>query len=196
MKNKKGSEKELKLVLSESEYNLLISHLKENAKAGQVLKQRNTYFDTRDMDLLRRGDMLRLRDENGSRILTLKQRASCDDGYFVCNEKEEKLKDGADWKSICVQWGVTAELKSVGAIENLRQCYHWRSYLLEIDRTIFPGGKVDHELECETLEPEQLKRVLKELFANLQIPYSPQDKTKFRRFLEAVGLCQNGQKIL
>lgn len=72
----------------------------------------------------------------------------------------------------------------LGQVQNLRIRYPLPTGdTAELDRTEFPGGGLDYELEVETEQPEEVERYLQ----SLGVPLEPQSKTKFRRFLEAIG---------
>jgi uncharacterized protein YjbK len=181
-------EKELKLVLSELEYNLLVSHLNENAALKNTKQQKNYYLDTRNFVILHAQEMLRVREANGVFVLTLKRNAKAVNGYFSCEEIEHQLEakncDSAILEAYNHIPDLPEDLYNIGVLENKRFVYEWKSFKLEIDQTVFSKDRIDFELECETEDIDALQSELRELFSDLRINWIEQKTTKFRRFLE------------
>ncbi|MGE0491882.1 MAG: CYTH domain-containing protein [Vulcanimicrobiota bacterium] len=187
------TEKELKFIVpDEPAYQRLLALLGEpQARMQQV----NRYFDTPDGRVTAGFAALRERTESGRRVLTFKAGKRQQDGYFEALEFECELDDQL-FPDQC--WGLApmveftsrfgeGPLVEQGATENLRLCFRLSGgWLLELDRTVFPGGRVEFEAEVETEDPEATRAELATLFAQAQVALTPQTKTKYARFLEAV----------
>jgi hypothetical protein len=60
---------------------------------------------------------------------------------------------------------------------------------LEVDRTEFPGNRIEYEVEAEWHDEEEVRRVVTGLLDGYNVRYSPQTRTKHERFLAAAGLA-------
>ncbi|KAF2317129.1 hypothetical protein GH714_012032 [Hevea brasiliensis] len=69
----------------------------------------------------------------------------------------------------------------LGGFENLRQVYEWRGLKLEVDETKYSFG-VSYEVECETSDPEEVKRQLEEFLKDNGIDYKYSEMSKFAVF--------------
>lgn len=164
------------------------------------LEQENVYLDTAEGSVESRREMVRLRREGGARVLTYKQGVRVEDGYFEAREfeapvtaeqwrlllegSEEALEGLAPLRELRAAVGRGA-LRSTGRVRNLRLCYPLsQGEKLELDRTEFPGGRVDFEIEVETSDPERVRLELHGLAARAGFPLEVQTRTKYERFLE------------
>ena len=190
----KNIEQELKMALSEREYNILL----DVAKVEPQL-QTNYYFRCKAMpdDL-----MVRLRKKGEEYILCYKRRLSLHNGVAVCDEREcEVSATFAD--SLCSRGITQAELKTllgvdflkelqadlpkslqmVGSMDTYRAKFKIEDWTLELDKNEYLG-KVDYELECENLYVEQLEKLKNYLFYAYGIIFR-QSLPKVERFLRA-----------
>lgn len=197
-------ERELKLCLPrEEDYQNLYAAL-QPAQKNQI--QTNHYFDTKDRQLMKDKIMLRLRvvlPEN-SWVLCAKWSAKQQDGFFSAREWECELPP--DLGAALVHQPETfpevlATLNSypevlrcegvfqrIAWLENNRSEFLYETHTLELDRTSFPDGHVDYELECETEHEMAVRQSLCALFKRLAIPWEPQEKSKYRRLLERMAI--------
>jgi len=174
-------------------------------------RHRNGFFDSEDRRLSKAGWALRVRAETGRGLVTIKSLAGPSETAFVREEIEsvidrslatEILEDRRSVMQLDV--APVAVLKErVGPIEvdllvrfeNTRQRKAFRfgdhEYTLEIDRTEFPLGQVDYELEVEIPDLSRVEVVedgLRKLFGSLGIPYERQAETKLARALRHAGI--------
>lgn len=194
-----GTEKELKYALDEQGYEALKTLLGEPQE--RVL-QVNVYLDLADNRMDRLYGTLRLRQEEDARMVTYKRGRTQRGAYFELSEWEAPLTEEqfSSLRNGVVQphWWNELEplrrfredvpdadrLRAQGQVENLRIRYPLPTGdLAELDRTVFPDGRVDYELEVETEDPKAVDRHLH----GLGVPLDPQTRTKYRRFLEAIG---------
>lgn len=190
-------ERELKYQLDEARYDRLKVALGQSARVKQ---QVNLYLDTPGRELCSAHGALRLRREGERLYLTYKRGLAQTGSFFEIREIETEVSQ-EQWNQLAGgklpdgplepidrlkhDFPHVQSLVSLGQVENLRLCYPLPTgEVAELDRTVFPGGGVDYELEVETESPEVVERHLE----TLGVPLTPQSKTKFRRFLEAVGL--------
>lgn len=173
------------------------------APAGR-LEQVNAYLDTADGRVAERREMVRLRRENDARVLTYKQGVRAEDGYFEAREFEAPIT-AEEWERLLGGREVGLEhlepltvlrssvglgpLRVTGEVRNLRLRYPLANGdVLELDRTEFPGGRLDFEIEVETAHPEEVRSLLEDLAGRAGVPLEVQTRTKYERFLEAAGL--------
>ncbi len=162
------------------------------------LDQVNLYLDTPSLEVAGRRGMLRLRRQDGTWSLTWKRGLRMEQGYFEALEVECPLDEAAGQcpdlaalehlppvRSLRAD-GVAGPLALQGEVRNLRQRYPLTDgSVLELDRTTFPGGRVDFEVEVETMHPEQVTSLLEDLARRAGVVLQAQDRTKYERFLEA-----------
>lgn len=189
-------ERELKYRLDEVAYEHLKTALGKSQ--GQEL-QVNLYLDTPEGGISAAHGALRLRRERETRTLTYKRGLSQTGSFFEILELEAEV-DEPLWQALASgllpelpleplerlrqDFPGVKQLVPLGQVQNLRIRYPLPTGdTAELDRTEFPGGGLDYELEVETERPEEVERHLH----TLGVILAPQSKTKFRRFLEAVG---------
>ena len=176
---------------------------------GKSVRQSNYFFDTGSNALLKLGWACRIRIEDDKRaFLTLKgSRKKSEGGPAVRTEIEEKMdliKAGESIEHGFDISDLTDELRRIPEIaiedeklfkklsfENHRTSISYiladKSINLEVDRTIFPDGSIDYEVEIELAEMSTYKSILegiRNLFEELSIPVIIQSKSKYRRALE------------
>jgi inorganic triphosphatase YgiF len=194
-----GTERELKLALSEAEAARLA------ALAGplrRMLRQRNEYFDTAGGALGRRGYGLRLRDENGALRLTLKGPGR-PAGALIERSETEVALDHADAEALraglrtlgslplavapdLAREAGASPLCSLGVLENERRVYDLGEARLELDRSLYPDGSVTHEAEIEWPDPVRPfpEAAVRDLFERAGVPWRIEPKSKLARLLE------------
>lgn len=171
----------------------------------RAVTQVNHYLEAPDGRLGRASALLRVRLEgDGDRVLTFKKGERVQAGYFEAVEVDAQVslsEQEALWGGSLEDalWSLSplrafeedlgrAPLSLLGTIENLRLSFPLPSGgLLELDRTRFPDGSVDHEVEIETCEPELARGWFEALAGRLGIAAEPQLETKFERFLARAG---------
>lgn len=194
-------ETELKYkLIHESDYTTLRTHL-ENESPGITLHQKNYYYDTEEMHLLKHNAILRARIENEKVVMTFKQQKDKKAGYFVSDEIENNaslddmnqvLAGKKTVLELCVENRnyvekllENNELKLIGSFENERKVYRIGDIKLELDKVHFGSGIVDYEIETESEDEKRVREYLDKLMQSLSVNYQTQDKTKYQRFLEA-----------
>lgn len=173
--------------------------------------QVNAFFDSEDHQLLKAGWGLRVRTENGRGLVTLKRTTGDDQTMALVREEiEGEIDRGVALAVINLQTDILSldsppiafvkqefgdlPVARIARFENKRLKKQHRigdyQYTLELDRTEFPDGSCDYELEMELDRAEQINTVsdsLKHLFESLNIPFERQDQTKLERALERAG---------
>jgi uncharacterized protein YjbK len=211
MRNSAGGaeaeEREIKLKIPTPElYKKLVADL---PGPEGVVHQRNHYFDTGDGCLVRRGLMLRVRDEDGEIIVTLKGPAKRHGFASVRTEVEEGLQRDL-WEQILHGQGALEHLdaaplrmlepilggrtlKLLGWIDNERRIHRLSSgpldLTVELDRTRFPDGSEEYELEVEVdrHRQEAAETYLRDILSELGLSWELQSKGKYQRFREKLG---------
>ena len=202
-----GTEVEIKLRIPDSaSYDALALALIPCFK--QAHEQENWFFDGANKELSSRRVVLRLRfyDTDRKALITVKGKQVLTGGVGTAPEEEftvdpklartfltdpQALVDYdhpllAKVKSQCD--GLPDGLVGLGGFHNLRKEYAWSGpsgseVVLELDQTSYPWGTL-HELECETVTPEVLKKELEGLLDGHGVPYSDATKSKFANFVE------------
>ena len=182
----KHIEQELKMALTEREYNILMAE-------GQVEPQLQTnyYFRYKEMP---EGVMIRLRKKGNEFKLCYKLRLSDRNGVAVCDERECEV--AADFASSMVRRGIKqaevkqllgvdlqSDLTCIGSMDTYRAKFNVDGWTVELDKNVY-ANVVDYELECENLYVEQLEKLKNYLFYTYGIIFR-QSKPKVQRFIEA-----------
>ena len=174
-------------------------------------RQVNCFFDSEDHQLLADHWALRVRVEDRWGLITLKGTAAETSGIAVVREEMEERIDRAQALSLVNLQGDVLDvdcqpirtvkerypgvsLAKLVMFDNLRLSKEFKigdyMYTLELDRTDFPDGSTDYELEIELEHTDQTPVVtnyLRRLFGTLNIPFETQEATKFARALERSG---------
>ena len=198
-------EQELKLALDCS--NDLERLLAALPTPRTVIRQSNHYLVCVDRRTTAAGVMVRLRtEERGderSACVTLKRRVRASDGVFLSWELEEPIDYGAALSIIegqlslmdvdhrAVRW-LSEELhvnalRHQGRLLNLRHVIDFDGYVLEVDRSEFPDGSIDVEIEVETDDPQGAKQTVCRLTQREGIAVSEQHVGKYTRYLNRGG---------
>jgi len=204
-----GVEVEIKLGLrSPEELETLLDHL---PSPSYVIEQANHYFDTPDGRLSAARIMLRVREERRSdkpgvqavaaakrrKSRTAKARHEAEEIEHVLSPKiwqavVEGTTNLAALDSPVVDWvrgelGELTTLAVLGVVENKRHVVHHEGFVLEVDRTGFPDGSVDAEVEVETRDIDGARAVVEAAAAAAGVALFDQNKGKHRRFRERLG---------
>jgi hypothetical protein len=196
-------ETELKYELSEAAYHALLA---ARPVGGAPAAFSNAYFTT-EGEQPRRDWVLRLRQRPGETggELTLKVGRQLSPGSFSSMEYSARVSSDqpADWEETEPLRVFREEISRQpllcrGRSDNERRLVRaplGPVPLWEVDRTSLPNGKLFHELEIEfppdrAPTPELLsgfRAQLEEWMFQQELPAVPSRKTKYRRFLEAIG---------
>ncbi len=201
---------ELKLALADpGRLGALLAALPEPAA---VVEQRNHYFVDDGRAAAGVPAMVRVRESFEERdgamalraiTLTVKRRHQTVDGLFVAEEHEQPL-EGALWEAIgrgaaaleavtgpALDWlraqGPLGPLRRQGAMTNRRHVVPLGGFTLEVDRTVFPDGSVDAEVEVETEDAVGARAVVEAAAAAAGVALVDQTATKYARFLVRGG---------
>lgn len=181
----KNIEQELKAVLDERQYGILL----EKSNVQPVL-QTNYYFR---YDKMPQSVMVRIRERNGEYILCYKCRISQNGGVTVCDERECEIGDGYAKKLISrgvtgtelnqmLNCGLSSDFVCVGKLDTYRTKFTLGNWKLELDKNEYLGT-TDYELECEDNDIESLNRLKNYLYYTFGISFKP-SLPKSERFFE------------
>lgn len=164
-----------------------------------VHQQENYFFDGSGQELSSKRVVLRVRfyNKDAKALITVKGKQVLQDGIGRAPEEEEATDPAAAraflsepckllnlgtplLEGLKRSTGVE-ELVCLGGFNNTRQEYEWGGHLLELDETKFEWGTV-YELECESTEPERLRRELEAYLTKLGVDYKYSTTTKFANF--------------
>jgi len=162
--------------------------------------QKNHYFDTEAEDLARTRILLRVREEGGRFILTLKAGKEVRPGLFDSLEIEEEMTSEEAGRillrpaALLERSGPVIEelrrrrgdprLVAAGTLTNERvQRRPEPTLRLDVDRVVFPDGTESYELELETSDPVGAERWLADLVLRHPLRLEPERLTKMERFL-------------
>lgn len=190
-------EREVKLALADAE-----EHARLVTGLGpplRTLEQDNYYFDAEDDRLAAAGVLLRLRLEDDSATVTVKEEhAPRAAGHFQVTELEAPLPletaraiargeqpladpDLAPLAALTRRFGPLGSLRCWGHMRNLRRCYPLAGGLLELDHTVYPDGSEDHEVELESADLAAAEAALVALLDRHGVRYQPQQRAKAER---------------
>lgn len=215
MTNDTPQESEIKVILTEEEAARLRVRLGEPAR---IVKQVSYFFETPQDHLARKEIALRLREEcqtDGSQLqflLTVKE-AGVRAGALIVRPEYECDVDHDTWHGLISGAMAFSEvdlppvhrlkevigdleylqLEKLGQIVNMREVYDYveDDMVLELllDRTEYPNGTFDIELESEMPQgvAGKVARVLRTLFSENDIDWRPSDAGKYARFRRKIG---------
>lgn len=166
----------------------------------------NGFFDSEDRKLEAAGWALRVRAELNRGLITIKGRAIDSSLAVVRRESEAEISRAEALDILNLQTNILdlqieptafinkilsgAEVQCLVRFETCRQKKGFKigdyQYVLEIDKTQFPDGSVDYELEIELPDLEQLPVIenqMRRMFQSLQIPFRPMAQSKLERAL-------------
>ncbi|MED6151217.1 hypothetical protein PIB30_116759 [Stylosanthes scabra] len=165
-------------------------------------RQRNLFFDGAESELSSKRAVLRLRFYNDDErcVVSLKAKAVLVDGVSHVEEDEEDLSPRVGLDCVAEpgklgavesrvlgrvrdEFGVKGEkgFVGLGGFGNIRNVYEWKGLKLEVDETRFDFGTL-YEIECESGDPDEAKRVLEEFLKENGIDYSYSLMSKFAIF--------------
>ncbi|KAI6682334.1 hypothetical protein NL676_036215 [Syzygium grande] len=75
-------------------------------------------------------------------------------------------------------WG---EFVGLGGFGNVRDVYEWKGLTLEVDETKYEFGTC-YEIECESSDPQAVKKVIEEFLKDNGIEYKYSEASKFATF--------------
>lgn len=217
-------EREFKLRLAgEPAFAALRARLLElGGVAAAPVRQVNHFFDTASGDLRRGRVALRLREESGAFVLTLKGPELGAPGVLSSRSEEELPVESAEAREVLEgrrdplvllaasplgraplvrrarELAADAPLSRLGGFENERERFEsvslddagsGRELVFELDRTRFPGGITEHELEVEVPEGVAVDTVesgLRALLARLHLRFeaAPSKAARLFRILD------------
>ncbi len=166
-------------------------------------EQVNHYFRSEDGRIPGREGVIRIREERGRAVFTVKLGA-LKDGLASAREYEEPWRgpleevpppSDAIWEAghagiaaLEQRAGRRFPLAWIGKMTNRRRLYRTDDGLcLEVDASRYPDGEEDYEVEVETDEPARDRRLLEALLSRLGVRFVPQPATKYQRFLQHLG---------
>jgi uncharacterized protein YjbK len=181
---------ELKWALTPSAHATLADRIAGLLGDAARLEQRNRFYDSADGRLRAARRSVRLRQENARIILTCKAKGSVDAAGTHRHDEWERQQPATAWDSPIDVAGLPeawrevlagAPLTMLGGFDNLRFEWHDGPHLLCLDRTDL-DGRIDHELEIETPQPEVAHVRWAALLAGWGIAWTPQPLTKLQRW--------------
>lgn len=191
-------EVEVKLRLPDAEAHRRVSDLFSPFHVA-TFRQENLFFDGAAGELSSRRTVLRLRfyDDNTRCVVSLKARAVLVDGVSRVEEDEEELEPtvgracvAEPEKLLSAECRILKRVKDefgvigfvgLGGFGNVRGVYEWKGLKLEVDETRYGFGTC-YEIECESADPEKVKKVLEEFLKENGIEYSYSEASKFAVF--------------
>jgi len=205
-----GREVEIKLDLGSLENYRKLLRAYDAFDAGEL--QCNGFFDSPEKTLWHAGWALRVRAEPTAGLVTIKSRiarsvrpATIREELEARISKETALEVLGGRKEILELnvkplWFITARFGDLKLGKTL-QFDNWRQKktamlgsrrsTIEIDRTEFPDGSVDFELEVELGDPGEtavVEKALRRLLRDLEIPFRVQTASKLERALQRTDL--------
>ncbi|GMH03617.1 hypothetical protein Nepgr_005456 [Nepenthes gracilis] len=172
----------------------------------QTLLQENIFFDTPTFLLAANRSALRLRlyDHDRRCVLSFKSSPAISDGISRAEEIEQEIEPTVGRACVAEPWrlsriepsnGVSERAREIiggedlfgklvclGGFRNVRNVYEWRGLKLEVDETLFDFG-TSYEIECESENPNEAKRLIEELLESNGIGFCYSQVSKFAVFI-------------
>lgn len=166
--------------------------------------QENIFFDGFNKELTSQQAVLRLRFYDGDArcVASLKAKSIIKDGVSRVEEDEEDLDPW--FGRACVtdpmrileaqdsirvlrrareEFGIgDGGFVCIGGFRNVRNVYEWKGVKIELDETVFEFGTC-YEIECESSEPEKVKKLIEDLLNRNGVPFSYSLESKFAIFM-------------
>ncbi|NRA37247.1 MAG: CYTH domain-containing protein [Planctomycetes bacterium] len=191
-------EREVKLCLTAFQHRQLAQLLGLTFGPAQVLQQNNRFFDSTKSHLRQAQCSLRLRLQNQSCLLTIKQKQAQLGSLHQHMEYEMPIHC-ALWPSLinnsvdiqhviqlhpCIyQAAENQSLQCIGGFTNQRIEWHIPGAQICLDKTTFSAQHIDYELEIEAEDAEGESHKILQLLHNWNIQVTPQLSTKMSRYL-------------
>ncbi|XP_010250281.1 PREDICTED: triphosphate tunel metalloenzyme 3-like isoform X2 [Nelumbo nucifera] len=165
--------------------------------------QENVFFDGTAAELSSKRAVLRLRFYNSDSrcVVSLKAKAVIVDGISRVEEDEEEIDPSLGRACVAEPWRIASVNSSrilkrvkekfrigdkgficMGGFRNVRAVYGWKGLKLELDETQYDFGTC-YEIECESADPEGVRKLLEALLTENGINYSYSEVSKFAIFL-------------
>ena len=190
---------EERVMLSESQYKAIISDVKKTFRNTKFIFIKNRYFDTPNMDLWNKHQILRLRsDRYGNRVLTYKCKGDSGDTElsesltFLWQRQilsNSTFRDGEITASLRQNGVIPNTLKHIGTLFTKRMEIRIDNYLLVIDGNTF-NNIIDYDLEIEADSKEEAKRIIDMYCKKYNLTYSNDYKSKSTRLFLDLGLIR------
>jgi uncharacterized protein YjbK len=176
---------------------------REMAEPQEDWEQVNHYFQSEDGRIPGEEGVIRIRQEKGKAVFTVKLGA-LEAGLASSREYEEPWQGAREempppstamWDSghsglraLEEKFGGRFPLVWIGKMVNRRRLYRTAEGLsMEVDASTYPDGEEDYEVEVETDDPERDRALLEALLEKLGVRFVPQPATKYQRFLQHLG---------
>ncbi|KAI7980948.1 Triphosphate tunnel metalloenzyme 3 [Camellia lanceoleosa] len=170
----------------------------------KTLIQENIFFDGANSELSSNLAVLRLRFYGGAvdshSVVSLKAKPVISAGISRVEEDEEPIDSfiaracvAEPWRLLSIdssrvlkrvreEFGVGDKgLVCLGGFRNVRQVFDWNGLKLELDETHFDFGTC-YEIECESSDPERVKKLIEDFLNGNGISYSYSEVSKFAIF--------------
>ncbi|CAM8940089.1 unnamed protein product [Rhodiola kirilowii] len=163
--------------------------------------QENIFFDGANGELTSQQAVLRLRFYDGDArcVVSLKAKAVIQNGVSRVEEDEEDLDPWVGRACVAdptrikeVDNRVLRRVREefligdggivcLGGFRNVRNVYEWKGVKIELDETVFEFGTC-YEIECESEEPEKVKKLIEDLLNENGVQFSYSHESKFAIF--------------
>ncbi|KAL2227400.1 triphosphate tunel metalloenzyme 3-like [Sesamum indicum] len=102
--------------------------------------------------------------------------------FKACLDDPQKLMlvESRVLRKVKEEFGVK-RFVGLGGFRNVRNVYKWKGVKLEVDEAKYEFGEM-YEVECETSEPERVKKMIEQFFTENGIEYSYSVMSKFAVF--------------
>lgn len=181
---------EYKNLLTEEEYNHLLTHL---PFTNSIQTQTNHYFETKDFSLKKNGCALRIREKNGQYKLTLKEPHSTGlletHDHLIHEEANQWMNDSPIPKphtmAQLMKKGIAVEeLHYYGSLITERNEIEYHDIVLVLDYSTY-NGVTDYELELEASSEALGEMRFNQILKEFQIPKRT-TPNKIQRFFKTL----------
>lgn len=190
------AEFECRLLIPKDRYDVLFKFFESHFGPIKEIVQTNYYFDTKDLDISKNGDVLRIRVVKGKSrsVITYKQKGVESDMEYTqiltsnC-DIESLVKNGVfpigDAIKALQEKGIdTSRLYYCGEITTTRYEYNDNDCLIVLDKNEYCNN-VDFNLEVESKTRENAVRKVKEICNEFKIDFNNDNTPKSKRAIAA-----------
>ena len=178
-------EKEYKVLLTEFQYQQLVSLLSPN----QPVKQTNYYYDTVDHQIQNKKGAMRIREKDGKYIFTLKIRKS-DDSLFeyekIVQANDPSVFFDNDIIQLLNKYGLSGPFQQIGYMTTYRSLCIRENAEICLDRNIYKN-KTDYEIEYEYKKEHDGLSIFEAILHKVGLHYEKNCASKIARALHDEG---------
>ncbi len=177
----KNLEKELKIIVSEKQFNELCSFY-----SLKFTSQTNIYYDTSDRKYRKQGCSIRIRTCKDIHTFTLKQKknaSSCIEYEVQVPYNHEEVFKNLEIQSLLNTFNIQESIEKIGELSTLRAVFESEDALLCFDKNTYNGTQ-DYEIEYEYKKDHDGEKTFNQILDKVGLKYTKNAISKSARALQ------------